>query len=172
MVPFLAFSLSLMALDSEEPQCSLCSFAHNSYSLKIFPCDQAHDADRNEQCILCRERLGVGQHIIKLSDREIQAYFHQNCIHTTDYACESCIESLNHTIQNNQLLYGLKKSFINGTSIVCKSVGALSATGLALYLVYYFSMGPGSSHYCPCFPGISGEDSCREAYDGCNFNLL
>lgn len=141
----------------------------NNYGLSDFPCDEAYDAERGTLCALCSDVLGVGSHIGKI-EYDPPLYFHYRCLKENP-PCLTCLNKLNKKITWKSRIKTFKKSSSECLCTSFKCLAATAGTALALYIVYYFSMGPGGTHYCPCLNSDS-IDSCREDYPGCNFNLF
>ncbi len=156
--------------DDDAERCTPLAIDIENYSLDDFPCDKAYDAERGTLCTLCTEVLGVGSHIGKI-ESDPPLYFHYRCLEKSHNICVICSKKLNTKITWKNRIQYLKKSSSKCFCTSFKCLAATAGTVLSLYVVYYFSMGPGSAHYCPCLNSES-IDNCKEEYPGCNFNLF
>jgi hypothetical protein len=151
--------------------CILCS--EQSFSLKQFACDEKCDADADSPCGFCEQKLDIGQRICKIELSE-PIYFHNNCLTIDAPLCSSCLKTI-----ENKLIWKERIKKIKNCSLDCFSNSAKCLTWTAIglgsiYILYYFTMGPGNKHYCPCLMNMSFSEksSCDfSKYPGCNIRI-
>jgi hypothetical protein len=151
--------------------CILCSVP--SFSLKQFACDEKCDAEADSACGFCEEKLDIGKRICKIELSE-PIYFHNNCLSIDAPLCASCLKTIENKLMWKERIEKIKNSSLDCFNNSTKCL-ALTAIGVgSIYLLYYFTMGPGNEHYCPCFMNMSFSEksSCDfSEYPGCNIRI-
>ena len=168
MTKFLLLFFFAYSCLASEVLCVICP--NNSFNIKQFACDEKCDAEADSFCAFCEERLSVGQCICKIELQE-PIYFHKKCLNADSSLCSSCFINIENKLMWKEKFKKIKSSccsFLNNSGKCL----AWSFLGIgSIFIVYYFSMGPGNDHYCPCLfnMSFSQESSCDfSKYPGCD----